>query len=267
MDEMESPFPGMDPYLERFWNDVHGKMIAYIADALNEQLPSQFRAGLQARVIITDPDESKTTAKYPDVAVIDWPVGETGGVATVHSHRVVVRSPAIVRFQSEPLTQYSIEITDARFGEKVVTAIEVLSPENKRPGDGMVQFRRKQDEYRAAKVNRVNIDLLREGRRMFEFPEGRLDPELRKPYFVSVYRSQKPNQSEVYAIDLRDPLPLIGIPLHAGDPDVELELQPLFSRVYRNGRFPINYNKPCDPPLDSEMAEWAAQTLAARFKK
>lgn len=40
----------MDPYLERFWNDVHGKLLTYIADDLNESLPPRFRATVQERV-------------------------------------------------------------------------------------------------------------------------------------------------------------------------------------------------------------------------
>jgi hypothetical protein len=44
----------MDPYLERFWNDVYGKLITYIADDLNEALPPRYRAALQERVVIAD---------------------------------------------------------------------------------------------------------------------------------------------------------------------------------------------------------------------
>ena len=42
--------------------------------------------------------------------------------------------------------------------------------------DGTVQFRAKQAEYRAARVNRVEIDLLRSGRRLFDFPQRALAP-------------------------------------------------------------------------------------------
>ena len=41
---MASPFPGMDPYLERFWRDVHARLIIYAADQLQENLPSDLRA-------------------------------------------------------------------------------------------------------------------------------------------------------------------------------------------------------------------------------
>ena len=36
---MKSPFPGMDPYLEPHWPDVHTKVVTYAADELNTRLP------------------------------------------------------------------------------------------------------------------------------------------------------------------------------------------------------------------------------------
>ena len=31
---MPSPFPGMDPYLESHWRDVHARLIVYISDQM-----------------------------------------------------------------------------------------------------------------------------------------------------------------------------------------------------------------------------------------
>ena len=257
---MKSPFPGMDPYLERFWNDVHGPLINYLREELNEWLPPRYRAAMQERVVISDVDQPFSKSRYPDVAVLDTP--GVGGVAVAaRSKHLLVRAPNILTWDVDPITEYSVEILDTRFGEKVVTAIEVLSPENKRPGDGMTQFRRKQQEYRRAGVSRVEIDLLRQGRRMFEFPDELLSKEQSKPYYVSICRGAKPGEGELYAIDLRDPLPTIGIPLRPEDPDVALDLQPLIEHVYRTGRFPIDYTTPCDPPLDGEDAIWARFTI------
>ena len=147
----------MDPYLERFWNDVHGKLVPYIADALNDLLPPHYRAAMQERVVISDVDQPFSRARFPDVAVLDAP--GVGGVAIAsRSKHLLVRAPAMLTWDADPLTEFSVEILDTRFGEKVITAIEVLSPENKRPGDGMTQFRRKQQEYRQAGVSRVEID-------------------------------------------------------------------------------------------------------------
>ena len=80
----------------------------------------------------------------------------------------------------------------------------------------MTQFRRKQEEYRSAKVSRVEIDLSVQGRRLFEFTPQTLSGEKEKPYYITVHRGDRPQTAEVYAIDLRDPLPAIGVPLNSG---------------------------------------------------
>jgi hypothetical protein len=43
---MKSPFPGMDPFLEQFWGDVHARMIVYLSDQLQPQMPQ----GLVVRI-------------------------------------------------------------------------------------------------------------------------------------------------------------------------------------------------------------------------
>ena len=261
-----SPFPGMDPYLERFWNDVHGPLITYVKDALNESLPPRFRATMQERVIIADIDEPLSSTRYPDVAILESPI-ITGAGPALRSSRAVVSAPELITFQREPLTEYFIEIVDTKSGDNVITAIEVLSPENKRNGDGLQQFLNKQEEYRRSRVSRVEIDLLREDRRPFDFPQRLLKPQLIKPYYVTVYRGHKAGECELYAIDLRDPLPVISIPLRPLDTDVELDLQPLIEHVYRTGRFPIDYEDGCDPPLEGEDATWARQLLDSKSAK
>lgn len=258
---MKSPFPGMDPYLERFWNDVHGKLVAYIADDLNEHLPGRYRATMQERVFIAEFDEPVFSQRYPDVAIVETPSQAPGGTAVL-SRRAVSTSPVLITYESEPATQYYLEIVDSKLGGQVVTAIEVLSPDNKRAGDGQRQYEQKKFEFRSAKVGFVEIDLLCRGHRTFEFPQRLLTPSLVKPYYVIVRRPGRVNQWELYALDLREALPAIDIPLREGDPDVALSLQPLMDRVYRNGRFPIDYAQPCDPPLEGEEATWAAELTA-----
>jgi hypothetical protein len=43
---MKSPFPGMDPYLELHWRDVHHSLCTYARDALQPQV----RPALLARI-------------------------------------------------------------------------------------------------------------------------------------------------------------------------------------------------------------------------
>jgi len=50
---MRSPFPGMDPWMELHWRDVHARLIIYIADQLQSQLPEPLVA--RANVMVDNP--------------------------------------------------------------------------------------------------------------------------------------------------------------------------------------------------------------------
>ena len=36
---MKNPFPGMNPWLEAYWRDVHASLLVYARDLLNAELP------------------------------------------------------------------------------------------------------------------------------------------------------------------------------------------------------------------------------------
>lgn len=63
----------------------------------------------------------------------------------------------------EVLRQRFIEIVAITAPERVITAIEILSPTNKTPGDGYAEYRRKQAEYIQSTTHLLEIDLLRAG--------------------------------------------------------------------------------------------------------
>jgi hypothetical protein len=67
---VKSPFPGMDPYLEEHWGDVHQAFVTYVRDALQPQLPEHLRARKQERVYIELP-EGMRREYYPDIRVIE----------------------------------------------------------------------------------------------------------------------------------------------------------------------------------------------------
>lgn len=58
---MKSPFPGMDPYLERHWRDVHASLAVYARDWLQERLPSGLRARIEERVFVESPWSTNAT--------------------------------------------------------------------------------------------------------------------------------------------------------------------------------------------------------------
>jgi hypothetical protein len=66
---MPSPFPGMDPYLEESWGDVHHRLITYAADQLQTTLPKDLRARVEERVFVESEVPRRTL--YPDIRVVE----------------------------------------------------------------------------------------------------------------------------------------------------------------------------------------------------
>src|SRR4051794_37416894 len=105
---MNSPFPGMDPYLERHWGDVHLNLISHAEGMLNERLPRDLRARAQERIVVDLPSEERTY--YPDVRVVERePRGPAG--AAVAATEVTTAEPLEVPFL-EPETQGFLEIIE-----------------------------------------------------------------------------------------------------------------------------------------------------------
>lgn len=263
---MKSPFPGMDPYLEQHWGDIHSSLVLYARDALQGDLPGDLFARVEERVYLEAP-ETKRRNSYPDVQVVEHPRNNGGGTAVaVAGNEVLVAEPSLILVSDDPVTETYVEILDGTTGNRVVTIIEFFSPSNKFPGEGRDLIRKKQQEVQAAGVNLAEIDLLRAGERVFLVPSARLGPDLSTaPYMASVYRART-GMAEVYPLLLRKRLPGIRIPLRPHDDDVVLDLQALVDQAYRNGRYgrTLDYSQPPKPPLNAEDAGWAAEMTALR---
>jgi hypothetical protein len=54
---MKSPFPGMDPYLEQNWGEVHTSLIVYARNQLNSQLLVEIDLVRQGSYVLAAPDE------------------------------------------------------------------------------------------------------------------------------------------------------------------------------------------------------------------
>jgi hypothetical protein len=256
----------MDPYLERHWRAVHQRLVTYACDQLQPKLPQGLRADLEERVFV-EADGELGRIVYPDVHVVERRAqgGASSAPRVLAESGLAVREPIVVQVESEPIRQGSIEIVDLTSGRRVITVIEFLSPANKVPGEGQDLFLKKQREMREAGVSLVEIDLTRAGKRVMVLPPLRIPPSHRTLYQVCVRRGYRPSHVEVYRVPLEEPLPAIRIPLREKEPDVVLELQPLLSQAYLNGRYDdIDYRAEPDPPLPEPEARWASELLRSQ---
>jgi hypothetical protein len=272
MAAMEPIFPGMDPYLEArgVWPDFHDAFLAYLREALQAALPHGYYAALRDREEVGIAGFGADTVYFPDVAVKktarDVPYGSPSGGSIASAtatlpERLMIASAAKVNF---------IEVRDAASGDRLVTVIELLSPSNKLPGPDREAFLRKQEEILASEANWVEIDLLRGGTRVA--CHASVDAHCRNrryDYSVVVSRvsQRQPNWVvELYGFRLEDPLPAIAIPLAEPHPDVPLELGRVFDRTYTAGPYALigKYDRPLDPPLEPERAQWARELIEAR---
>ncbi len=261
---MNSPFPGLDPYLEPFWSNVHTSMMTYMRDAVQAQLPPGLWTRVEEVVTVDGPDSGGAHLAYPDVHVTDeapWsPVWKGDSAAG----NFAVAEPIVIPVD-EPITLRHLEIVDTRSGGALVTAIEVLSPANKVGRTKREHYQRKQADYLAAEVNLVEIDLIRAGEYIVSLPQVKLpDRAKRGGGLISVYRASIAwPEWEIYAIDLRQRLPTFCIPLRRGDADVILDLQAILDQCYRNGGYHlgIDYTQWPEPDVAPEDKEWLEQFL------
>jgi Protein of unknown function (DUF4058) len=254
---MLSPFPGMNPYLERpgLWPEVHNRLIVNLADVLAAYIPEQYRVAIEQRTYLSDEFESVLVG-LPDVAVfsqqsVPKPVSSSATfVAT--SEAINVQMPL-----TENVRESYLEITEATTGF-VITVIEVLSPKNKRAGAGREAYYKKRQQILASLTHLVEIDLLRGGK-----PMPILGEVPQTDYRIVVSRGDRRPQAQLYAFNLRQPIPGFPLPLNQADPEPIIDLQSLLNGLYDRARYhlAIDYNQEPVPSLKQEDAAWVDAML------
>jgi hypothetical protein len=146
--------------------------------------------------------------------------------------------------------------------EALVTLIEVLSPTNKiRGSKGRSSFMAKRHEIMNTDIHWVEIDLLRAG------TPSVTDPPLRpSDYRVLISRGDQRTRTRFWPISVRQPLPVISIPLRGKDPEVPLDLGAVFQTAYDRAAYDmsVGYRKAPQPTLEGDDAKWARELLRGR---
>ena len=243
--DMRLPFPGMDPFLEspHLWPDVHHSLTTVICNQIQNQLLDKYMAVIAPCVALEK------------LNITSWPKATYATEAN--------SAPLQDTATMEVPTRYArLEIRTVEDGV-LITAIEVLSPANKRPGaDGADAYEKKRQELFRSEAHLLEIDLLRNGQRP-RFATTLPD----NPYFVFLGRAEYRPQFDVWPLSLRETIPRIPVPLRRPDPDVVLDLTAALQQIYTNARYErrINYrDNPPPPALSEEDATWLDAHLRER---
>jgi hypothetical protein len=266
----------MDPYLEApdIWPDLHDALAGEIRAALNQSLPAPYYARLEARPEVGIAEDEGRRRIIPDVAVLRHPRQVTGdpGVAVLDAPRTTLSNSVLVEMVDEPLRHAFVEIRDPSRGHHLVTLIEIVSPNCKRPGADREAYFRKQREVLDSDASLIEIDLLRAGARPLasaQIEVGLLGLRPPPDYLVQVHRAWTrtvPGTVEVFSVVLAGSLPNISVPLRQGQAEVLLDLQYVFNRAYDGGpyrRGAVDYTQPPRPPLPAELVEWGRERVRA----
>lgn len=263
---MPSPFPGMDPFLERpeYFPDLHDSLITYLQEVLQPRLPEPYFAKKGRRVWL----EQEARRIGPDVYVAR-DAGRTGSVPE-RAEVATVAETGAVAVVADPEPDPVLEVEEiylevyAGPGEdkRLVTVVEILSPTNKTQGSqGRALYKKKQEEILEKGVHLIEIDLLRGGAHTTAVPwRALVRKRVRFDYHVCLHKFDQPKVFHVYPIGLQSRLPEIAVPLLPGDPTITVDLQAVFDRSYDSGPFrrEVHYREETpDPPLTPEQLAWA----------
>lgn len=252
---MTSPFPGMDPYLEdpAIWPDFHLTMIVALRADLNSRLPAGYAAAADRHVWIEDPKGRKKRWRDPDVFVSSSKKKQKMPSSAAN---LAVAEPRIITIPMQDRKgKPFLKILDSQ-ERRVVTVIELLSPANKSPGVDRNSYLEKREEYFAAGVNLVEVNLLRKGK----CPP--LEENVAEDYYILVCRSRALPKAEIWSFGVRQPIPDTPLPLRSGK-QIVFNLRPCLDRAYQEARYDreIDYTKPPYPSLTETDIVWAKELL------
>ncbi|MEW6747579.1 MAG: DUF4058 family protein [Planctomycetota bacterium] len=259
---MPSPFPGMDPYLEGplLWEDFHHELASVVRRQLTPLLRPRYVAALEPRVVYDELVIERAKWVKPDVGVYDTGQTRPGGDAA--GPAVMTQPVVATAVVEDAVHEQRVAIQEVTTGD-LVTAIEILSPVNKRPGhEAHDDYHRKRRALLRTNVHLMEIDLLRAGQRAPRL----VTPLPESPYFVFLVRGSDRSAVEIWPVSFRQPLPVVSVPLRPPDPDVALDLDLALRTAYDDAGYDLRIDYDTPPPapdLSREDAAWLAARIAA----
>lgn len=250
----------MDPYLEgNLWPDVHHRLAAEICDLLVPQISPDFVARLNIYTIADTDAFEDIGIMYPDVEILKRKIEEAGSVYGNSKPPIITPITATIpAVQTIEVRIPVIEIRD-RGSNQLITAIEILSPVNKRK-PGLEPYLLKRDKLYKAGIHFIEIDLLRRGRRPVQhagLPES--------DYLVALTRATQ-SSTDIWAFGIRDSLPVIPVPLLPSSEDAVLDLGMALKAIYERSRYDLSIQYEKTPPAPV-FPEYDQQWILALLKQ
>lgn len=255
---MKSPFPGMDPYLEGYlWPDVHNHLAAVISELLAPQIAPKYVSRLNTYTVHDTAPETEIGIMYPDVGVLKrYNLLKEPEVAYGTRNNFTEPTVIIPANQAIYLNIPVIEIRDVA-KNRLITAIEILSPVNKRK-PGMETYQEKRMDLHRSGVHLLEIDLLRRGTRPF------VHPHLPQSDYLVLLMRAGTRKTEAWAFNVNETLPVLPVPLVEPDADVKLDLKHALDLIYERSLYDlsIDYKKDAPPPeFNSETRDWIREVI------
>ncbi len=198
----------------------------------------------------------------PDVSVVEHP----RPTPLAHSAVAIAPAPLQVLITTDLLEKLISVVIRTVEDDTLVTAIEILSFTNKRPGHAAyLTYRRKRQALLESTAHLLEIDLLRAGERL---PLAEPLPEA--PYFIILSRAERRPIAEVWPLPLQEPLPILPVPLLPPDPDVPLDLGRALATIYDRSRYDLRIDYTQHPPapgLSAEERTWLEAYLRTAGKR
>ena len=255
-----NPFPGMNPWLEEHWPGVHSLLISCLSMQLATKLPADLAARPEEGVSISADGCDEPHTFRADVAVKEtWQDGVPPSWSPDDDAELEARAAIPTIIQVAPMTERWVEIREV--SGRLITVIEILSPGNK-TGGGLAAYLEKRRLLLESPINLVEIDLLLGGRPVFPETFVKLPPLEDTHYFINTKRAGTGMRREILRPLLREPLPVIRIPLRKGEKDVFIDLQTLVNQVHEVGRYHmLDYRRLPEAPLPPADQEWLRERV------
>ena len=257
---MRSPFPGMNPYLEHpeLWSSVHSRLIVAIADVLADTLSQDYRIEIEKRTYWYDETGDDVLIGIPDVSLLSRVNSNSTDTnkSVAVAERPSVQPTKILLDAPEEITERYLEIREVKTG-KVITAIEILSPKNKRTGEGKESYLRKRRRVLQTQTHLIEIDLLRTNSTFLYHHTPVSD------YHILISRSHDRPSADLYNFSVRDRIPDVPIPLRLNEVEPILDLQAILHQIYQRGRYDmaIDYTQPPEPKLNEVDQVWIKEVI------